>query len=114
MNELNDLLTASSPLLIAIFATVYGKILDLSPVPNKLIPFILPITGAVAYMGLEGWNYRNGILGFVIAGMAAVGANQIWRKFINYGADEIKTLKEENETLKAHLRELANKVNIKP
>ena len=29
----------------------------------------------------DGLAYRNGVLGFVIGGMAAVGANQIWRQF---------------------------------
>lgn len=83
MNQLNDILTASSPLLIAVAMTILGKVLKLAAFyPDKYIPLGLCIAGAVGYMGMEGWFYRNGVLGFVIGGMAAVGANQLWRQFV--------------------------------
>jgi hypothetical protein len=84
VNQFNEVLVASSPLLIAVAMTVFGRVLKMIPwFPDTLIPLGLSLSGSVGYMGLEGWTYRNGILGFVIGGMAAVGANQIWRQLVN-------------------------------
>jgi len=41
------------------------------------------ISGSLGYMGLEGFTYRNGILGATIAGLASVGVHQVWKQFLD-------------------------------
>ena len=87
MDQLNELLTASSPLLIAVAMTILGKVLKMTPCfPDKFIPLGLCVAGAIGYMGIESFTYRNGILGFTIGGMS-VCSNQIWRQFVGVKAD---------------------------
>lgn len=83
IKQLLELTKASSPILIAIFMTIWGRILKASPLPNRLIPLVMCFSGALLYMGLEGFTYRNGILGATIAGLAAVGVHQVWTQFMN-------------------------------
>jgi len=80
MNDITEIIQASSPILIATCMTVVGWVLKQLALPNKWIPLALLILGALGYMGLEGWTYHNAILGGTIAGLGAVGGNQLLRQ----------------------------------
>lgn len=103
MNELTELLQASPPIALALALNVLGVALKKSPLPNWVIPTVLPVIGAFAYpfiaeTGKVGFTVRNpdvllGVYGFVI-GSASVGLNQIFRQFLGRlteGPEEKKT-----------------------
>ena len=59
---------------------VLGAYLKHSPIPNRFIPAILPVAGAVAECVFKGaWSPVN-VLNGVVAGMAAVGAHQLVKR----------------------------------
>ena len=101
MMELTDILQASPPLALAVALNVVGEALKRSPVPNWMLPLILPLLGALAYPFIAEAGKVNyevarpdvllGIYGFCI-GAASVGLNQMFRQFLGRrGADaEVK------------------------
>ncbi len=48
-------------------------------VANHYIPFILAVSGAVAYPAIEGWNTLNVMLGIGLA-LGAVGVHQVFQQ----------------------------------
>ena len=56
---------------------ILGAYLKQSPCPNRFIPAILPVAGAVAECVFKGaWSPVN-VLNGVVLGMASVGAHQL-------------------------------------
>jgi hypothetical protein len=90
MNDLLDFLSVSPPIALAAALNGLGLALKKSPVPNWLIPLLLPIIGAAVYPflaepGKVNFECNNpamlhGIYGFII-GSASVGLNQMFRQF---------------------------------
>lgn len=61
-------------------------------IPNWSIPYICLLLGSIGYCLLEGWSFRNHLLGLVIGG-CAVGLHQSvkqgkigWREFFEQSA----------------------------
>lgn len=74
MNYENEIETGA----IALVCNGLGFALNQSPAPNWVIPFALPIAGAIAGCGLDGLSGHAAIKG-LIAGFSAVGMNQALR-----------------------------------
>ncbi len=65
-----------------------GKLLKSNKyVPDEWIPTILAVAGAVLSMAMSGWTVPIGVEG-AGAGLAAVGANQLYRQVTNGKAEK--------------------------
>ena len=94
MNEIEEILKLSPPLLLIVALGCFGKVIKNIPkVPNWLIPVILPFAGAATY-SLIGPAYPlpwiakvqypfvvYGMIGF-ICGSTTVGFHQVWSQWI--------------------------------
>jgi hypothetical protein len=81
MNEIENILKLSPPVALMLALLLCGKMLKMSPVDSRWIPFILPVLGAIAFplimdpaLGVSHPTAHNAILGF-LAGGAAVGVH---------------------------------------
>lgn len=91
MNEFTDLLQSSPPVALALALNVVGLALKKAPVPNWIIPLVLPVLGALLYpfiaeAGKVNFECRNpdvllGVHGAMI-GAGSVGINQMLRQFL--------------------------------
>lgn len=102
MNEIEQLLKLSPPLLLIAALTCLGKTLKGTPkVPDWAVPWILPLVGGIIYTYLgpafplpwiaqvECPKVVYGLIGFV-CGSTAVGFHQAWKQFVNRDAAETK------------------------
>lgn len=102
MNDIQELLKLSPPVILVLGLNFLGLGLKKSPMPNWTIPIILSLTGLVVYphiaeTGSVGFEVRNpdvllAVYGFAL-GAASVGLNQVFRQIFGRfmdGAEEKK------------------------
>lgn len=89
MNEIEQLLKLSPPVAASLALLLCGKLLKLSPIPNRWIPLVLCALGAGVFpwvapvqAGVEHPLIHNAILGF-LAGGGAVGIHSVLVRFNN-------------------------------
>lgn len=94
MNEIEQLLKLSPPVAASLALLVCGKLLKLSPIPNRWIPLVLCLLGAgifpwmaPAQVGVEHPVVHNAILGF-LAGGGAVGIHSVFVRLGSNGQDK--------------------------
>lgn len=90
--DLDQITQLSPPVALAAALWVLGSILKRSPVPDWLIPFFLPLAGAVAFPFIAdvsevNFNVKSpaafqAVIGFCIGG-AAVAMNEAGKQFLN-------------------------------
>ena len=90
--DLDQITQLSPPVALAAALWFLGAFLKRSPVPDWLIPFLLPLVGAIAFPFIAdtsevNFNVRSpamfhAILGFCIGG-AAVAMNEAGKQFLN-------------------------------
>lgn len=90
--DLDQITQLSPPVALAAALWFLGAFLKRSPVPDWLIPFLLPLVGAIAFPFIAdtsevNFNVRSlamfhAILGFCIGG-ASVAMNEAGKQFLN-------------------------------
>jgi len=76
MDDLSFLSSAPGALLISVALMLLCVPLRMTPrIPRWTIPYICLFLGSVGYCILEGWSFKNHLIGFIIGG-CAVGLHQ--------------------------------------
>lgn len=112
MNELEELLKLSPPVILVLSLNILGVGLKKSPIPNWTIPIVLSLVGLFVYpyiaeTGSVGFEVRNpdvllAVYGFAL-GAASVGLNQVFRQIFGRlieGPDEKKTEQPKPDSVK--------------
>lgn len=71
-----------SPLLLGAVLMILMKAVKASPIQNWVIPYVAFILGAVGFCALNGWVWRNALVGIFI-GSGTVGFHQIFRQTVD-------------------------------